>query len=240
MSLRPLTGAPFLLDPTFIEFPDPKFALRDPDGLLAIGGDLSPQRLLAAYGKGIFPWYSDGQPILWWSPDPRCTLLPRQLRISRSLAKTLKKNTFHFSLDQAFRDVMRQCAAPRNYTSDTWITREIQEAYLRLHRMGAAHSVEAWHEGELAGGLYGVTIGRVFFGESMFSRRSDASKAAFAFLISRLIEWNYQVIDCQVRTPHLISLGAQDIPRREFLSLLHHHCHEPPAPTAWHAAESPQ
>lgn len=239
MSLKPRPGAPFLLDPTFIEFPDPKFALREPDGLLAVGGDLSPLRLLSAYGQGIFPWYSDGQPILWWSPDPRCILYPRHLKVSRSLARTLKKDTFRFTLDQAFPDVIRQCAAPRSYTSDTWITREIQEAYLRLHRMGVAHSVEAWHGDELAGGLYGVAIGRVFFGESMFSRRSDASKAAFAFLVQCLIEWNYHVIDCQVRTPHLLNLGAQEIPRRDFLALLHRHCHEAPQPAAWQAGAAP-
>ncbi|GAB4178628.1 MAG: leucyl/phenylalanyl-tRNA--protein transferase [Rhodocyclaceae bacterium] len=200
-------------------FPPVERALREPNGLLAAGGDLSPGRLLAAYAHGIFPWYAPGEPILWWSPDPRMVLFPDEFRVSRSLARTLARGRFAVRLDTAFAQVIAGCAAaPRPGQTGTWITREMQEAYLRLHRMGRAHSVEAWLDAELAGGLYGVAIGRVFFGESMFSRVSDASKVAAAHLARYLEQHGYAVIDCQMSTPHLASLGAREIARSRFVA----------------------
>ncbi len=200
----------------------PPVHLASPEGLLAIGGDLSTERLLAAYSAGIFPWYNTGQPILWWSPDPRAVLFPSQLRISRSLKKTLRKARFTLSLDTAFSQVIEGCAsAPRpQRAAGTWITAEMKEAYFRLHTLGYAHSVEAWFEGRLAGGLYGVALGRTFFGESMFTLVSDASKVAFAHLVLQLRAWDYQMIDCQMRSAHLASLGGTEIPRGEFLTIL--------------------
>ena len=192
--------APYWLNPLDREdFPDVSLALRDPDGLLAIGGDLSIERLLAAYRRGIFPWYSDDQPILWWSPDPRSIIRPKNLVISKSLNKTLKKKTFKVSFDQAFVDVIVQCAQPRQKESGTWITDEMTQAYIRLHNAGHAHSVECWQENKLVGGLYGIAIGKVFFGESMFSLVSDTSKVAFVYLIKQLQNWGYEMIDCQVQ-----------------------------------------
>lgn len=182
-----------------------------------MGGDLSPQSLLTAYAQGIFPWYSDGQPILWWSPDPRLVLEPEALHISRSLGKTLRRGTFEVSLDRAFSSVIEACSQPRADDEGTWITEDMQQAYIRLHQLGHAHSVEAWHDDQLVGGLYGVAIGRVFFGESMFARANDASKVAFAHLCRQLQRWNYTLIDCQVSTDHLIRLGAHSIPRCEFI-----------------------
>ncbi len=214
-------------------FPPPEQALRDPDGLLAVGGDLSPERLLAAYRRGIFPWYSEGQPILWWSPDPRLVLFPRELHVSRSLRKTLRRRPFAITLDAAFEDVIRACAQPRRGESGTWITEEMRHAYTRLHRLGWAHSVEAWQDGRLAGGLYGVAMGRVFFGESMFSRVSDASKAAFVHLVHQLAAWGYALIDCQVETAHLRRLGAAPVPRERFLALLDEHIRDPAAADPW-------
>lgn len=207
-------------------FPPVELALRDPDGLLAFGGNLSVKRLLQAYRHGIFPWYSEGQPIMWWSPDPRTILYPDELNISRSLRKTLKKELFNVTLDTAFNDVMDACAEPREDDAGTWITRDMKEAYYRLHQEGYAHSVEAWQAGELVGGLYGVAIGKVFFGESMFTRRSDASKIAFVHLVQQLKRWGYALIDCQVHTSHLASLGAINIPRQNFIALLEQHCHD--------------
>lgn len=201
-------------------FPPVEYALREPNGLLAAGGDLAPARLINAYRSGIFPWYNEGQPILWWSPDPRAVLFPSALKISRSLRKTLKKGEFKVTLDTAFRQVMQACAAPRTEGGGTWITDEMLDAYCRLYELGIAHSVEAWHGGELAGGLYGVAIGRVFFGESMFSRVTDASKVAFVQLVRQLERWGYAVIDCQVGSGHLQSLGAEDISRADFNRLL--------------------
>ena len=198
-------------------FPDP--ARAEPDGLLAVGGDLSPRRLLAAYAQGIFPWYDDRSPILWWSPDPRLVLFPGELHVSRSLARTLRRGTFRVAADTAFEQVIRRCAEkPRRGQRGTWITSEMIEAYVELHRLGFAHSFEAWQGDRLEGGLYGVSLGAIFFGESMFADAPDASKAAFA----RGVEWlqtrGVSLVDCQVRTEHLVSLGAREIPRRVFLA----------------------
>ena len=206
------------------DFPDASAALRNPDGLLAIGGDLEPGSLLNAYRRGIFPWYSQGQPILWWSPDPRCVLEPDQVRISRSLAKTLKKKTFKISFNQAFTDVVKSCAAPRSDGASTWITDDMASAYIRLHEMGHGVSVECWHGGVLAGGLYGVVIGKVFFGESMFSRVTDASKVALVHLAEMLHKRHFRLIDCQIHSNHLQSLGAKSMPRDAFINILKHYC----------------
>jgi len=203
-----------------LAFPDPEDA--DPSGLLAVGGDLSPERLLLAYAQGIFPWYSDDQPILWHSPDPRTLLLPDDLHVSRSLARTLRRGTYTVRLDTAFEAVIEGCArAPRPEGQGTWITDAMREAYVRLHRLGFAHSAEAWTpDGELAGGVYGVSLGAAFFGESMFTRRADASKAAFATLVRQLGRWGFAWVDCQVWSPHLGRLGAVSWPRRRFLAAL--------------------
>ena len=198
------------------EFPPLERALRRPNGLLAAGGDLSPQRLLRAYRRGIFPWYSPGDPILWWSPDPRTVLFPAELHIGRTLRKTLRKRAFEVRADTAFATVIERCGEPRPGQSGTWITDEMKQAYIGLHALGLAHSVESWREGELVGGLYGVALGRVFFGESMFSRASDASKVAFVHLVRQLVAWEFALIDCQMRTELLASFGARPIPRPEF------------------------
>ncbi len=215
------------------EFPDPENALHEPEGLLAIGGCLSPQRLINAYRKGIFPWFNPGDPILWWCPNPRLVLFPADIRISRSLRKTMHKQEYAITFDLAFSEVIRACAAPRKECADTWITEQMIRAYLQLHSLGYAHSVEAWQAGQLAGGLYGVAIGRAFFGESMFYRRSNASKAAFAVLTEKLIRWNYAIVDCQVQTEHLISFGARKIPRRRFVDSISRYCDEAVAADAW-------
>jgi leucyl/phenylalanyl-tRNA--protein transferase len=199
-------------------FPSAEHAEKS--GLLAIGGDLSPERLLAAYREGIFPWYSDGEPLLWWSPDPRFVLFPEELRVPRSMRQFQKKQLFRITFDQAFRSVIAACRKPRPGQDGTWITLEMQEAYITLHDLGYAHSVEVWQEELLVGGLYGVSIGRTFFGESMFSTRANASKAALITLVSGQQELRFNLIDCQVETPHLASLGARPIPRREFRALL--------------------
>jgi leucyl/phenylalanyl-tRNA--protein transferase len=200
-------------------FPDP--AEADPDGLLAIGGDLSPQRLITAYAGGIFPWYSKGSPILWWSPDPRLVLFPHALHVSASLKRTLNSGRFRFTLDLAFGQVIRACAqAPRPGQDGTWIVPEMVVAYEALHALGLAHSAEAWLDGELAGGVYGVALGSVFFGESMFCSVPNASKALFATLVRWLGARGCTLIDCQQTTAHLLRFGAQEVPRREFLSLL--------------------
>jgi leucyl/phenylalanyl-tRNA--protein transferase len=198
------------------EFPPLERALRRPNGLLAAGGDLSPQRLLRAYRRGIFPWYSPGDPILWWSPDPRTVLFPAELHIGRTLRKTLRKRAFEVRADTAFATVIERCGEPRPGQSGTWITDEMKHAYIGLHALGLAHSVESWREGELVGGLYGVALGRMFFGESMFSRASDASKVAFVHLVRQLVAWEFALIDCQMRTELLASFGARPIPRPEF------------------------
>jgi leucyl/phenylalanyl-tRNA--protein transferase len=231
----PRGTAPFWLDPESpdLSFPDVELALRDPDGLLAIGGDLSIARLLNAYVNGIFPWYGPGQPILWWSPDPRIVLRPETVHISRSLQKTLRKHLFSVTLDAAFEAVIDNCAAPRENTVGTWITPEMTTAYLELHRRGYAHSVECWQDTRLVGGLYGVSVGRVFFGESMFAHASDASKVALATLARQLTHWGFPLIDCQVHTRHLQSLGAIPLPRKKFIGILHTACSLDPPPSPW-------
>ncbi len=203
-----------------IEFPPVETALASPNGLLAAGGDLMPQRLLAAYRQGIFPWYSPGDPILWWSPDPRMLLIPEELKISRSLAKTLRNRDYSIRFDSSFAAVMEACSAPRPGQSGTWINPDMRIAYETLHRMGYAHSVETWIGEELAGGLYGIAIGRAFFGESMFSCERDASKIALVALAQQLRSLDFGLIDCQMHTSHLASMGARDFPRKQFSDLL--------------------
>jgi leucyl/phenylalanyl-tRNA--protein transferase len=198
-------------------FPDPALALRDPNGLLAFGGDLSPQRLLAAYEQGVFPWFSHGDPLLWWSPDPRCVFRTDNVHVSRRLARTLRRSHWTLSIDRAFVEVMHACAAPRGADPGTWITQEMIEAYARLHRMGHAHSLEVWNEGELVGGIYGVSIGRGFSAESMFSRVNDASKAALIALCRTLYRSGFPLLDAQVPNPHLQRMGAIVLPRAQFL-----------------------
>ena len=200
----------------YSSFPPLEKALDEPNGLLAVGGDLSPQRLIEAYRSGIFPWFNEDEPIFWWSPDPRMVLFPGELKISRSLRKTLHQDYYQIRTDTAFTQVMHACAAPRKGQSGTWIHPEMIAAYTALHDMGLAHSVETWIDGELVGGLYGVALGKVFFGESMFSRSTDASKIAFVHLVKQLQYWEFGLIDCQVKTHHLASLGAREISRTSF------------------------
>ena len=216
-------------------FPPVEKALRRPNGLLCAGGDLSAERLLEAYRHGIFPWFSAGEPILWWSPDPRMVLFPGEVNISRSLAKTLRLGHFEVRLDTSFAEVIHACAEPRSDEGGTWITPEMQQAYCNLHELGYAHSVEAWTDGKLAGGLYGMAIGRVFYGESMFSRTTDASKIALAHLASLLERRGFAVIDCQMTTAHLASLGAREIRRHEFLRGLATWTTEGAGPGKWPA-----
>ena len=211
-------------------FPPLEQALDEPAGLLAAGGDLSPARLLAAYQRGIFPWYSPGQPVLWWSPDPRAVLFPDEFICSRSLAKTIRNAGFEVAVNRDFAATIDACAAPRAHAPGTWITTEMRNAYLRLHRLGYAHSVEAWRAGKLAGGLYGVRLGGVFFGESMFSRERDASKVALAHLVCLCLKDGIAVIDCQLPSPHLASLGSRNLPRGQFQALLREHISLEPRP----------
>lgn len=219
-------------------FPPLERALREPDGLLAAGGDLSVERLLAAYSRGIFPWFGRGDPILWWSPDPRFVLDPGQIHVGRSLRRTLASDSFRFTFDRAFEDVVAACAiAPRNGQRDTWITPSMQRAYQALHRAGHAHSVEAWQDGQLAGGLYGVAIGRMFFGESMFAKVDDASKAAFVVLCRHLAAWGFPLVDCQMETAHLARFGARMIPRAEFAAIVRQSTRRPPPD--WRAEPAP-
>lgn len=201
-------------------FPPLERALSDPNGLLAAGGALSPAWLLEAYSHGIFPWYGDGEPILWWSPDPRLILEPGTVKVSRSLAKVLRNGRFEVRLDTAFAAVVSECAGPRRGAAGTWITADIRAAYCRMHELGHAHSVETWQDGRLVGGLYGIALGRFFFGESMFSRVSDASKIALVHLCRYLEARDFGVIDCQMTTPHLVSMGAHEVPRKRFEALL--------------------
>lgn len=225
-------------------FPPVEEAERDPDGLLAVGGDLSIARLLNAYRKGIFPWYSEDSPILWWSPDPRTVLFPEKLKISRSLRKTINKQIFTASTDNDFHGVINACAGPRpeknGESSGTWIMPEMIEAYLKLHQVGAAHSIEVMNrDGLLVGGLYGIALGRVFFGESMFSTQSDASKVALVYLVQLLKRAGVALIDCQMKTDHLLSLGAEEIDRRQFSSYLDTYItEEQPLLTPWSPTES--
>lgn len=198
-------------------FPPVEQALDHPDGLLAAGGTLSMKRLVDAYTHGIFPWFNEGDPVLWWSPDPRTVLVPSRVHISHSLKKRLKKNQFCVTIDAAFARVLEGCAAPRSEDGGTWLTAQMRRAYTALHVAGLAHSVEVWMDGELAGGVYGVAMGRMFFGESMFSHRTDGSKIAIARLAAQLDRWGFPLIDCQLETDHLLSLGAEHMPRREFV-----------------------
>jgi leucyl/phenylalanyl-tRNA--protein transferase len=210
-------------------FPPVCRAMRSPNGLLAAGGGLSATRLLEAYRNGIFPWFNPGEPILWWSPDPRMVLIPDEFRISRSLARLLRNSTYAVRTDTAFEQVMRACAAPSDKRKGgTWIGEDMIAAYCALHRLGYAHSVEVWVEDRLVGGLYGVGIGRMFYGESMFSRVSNASKIALAHLARQLERWQFGMIDCQMNTPHLASLGAREIPRSEFIARLQELIHYAP------------
>ncbi|MBI3897050.1 MAG: leucyl/phenylalanyl-tRNA--protein transferase [Gammaproteobacteria bacterium] len=212
----------FVLNPDPNDLRFPPVELASGEGLLAIGGDLRVERVLAAYRQGIFPWYNDGQPILWWSPDPRAVLFPERLKVARSLRKTVRAQKFEIKLDHSFRDVMLACAGPRRQYPDggTWITPAILEAYVELHRLGYAHSVEAWQDGHLVGGLYGLALGGIFFGESMFSHVSDASKVALVHLTEQLRQWGFRLIDCQMDSPHLQRLGAESIPRERYIALL--------------------
>lgn len=223
-------------------FPHPDAALRNPNGLLAAGGDLSLERLLCAYRHGIFPWYIDPQPILWWSPDPRCVIFPEKLHISRSLRRQLRQGEYVATLDTAFDAVVEACAASRRdqVAGGTWITKAMQAAYSRLHRYGYSHSIEIRMQGELAGGLYGVALGGVFFGESMFSRRSNASKIALACLTKQLQAWNFGLLDCQIPSAHLQRLGAISLPRSEFLELLARYSTLPNRQGRWQFEADPE
>lgn len=202
-------------------FPDIQLALTEPDGLLAVGGNLKPETLLQAYNQGIFPWYSGDQPILWWSPNPRCVLYPEKLKISRSLKKTLNKNIYEIRIDTAFREVMLACAAPRKGDASTWIDNDMLDAYCRLHELGYAHSVECWNNKELVGGLYGTKIGNMFFGESMFSQQTDASKVALEYLCNTI---KPKLIDVQIYSEHMTSLGAELINRDRFIEQINNYC----------------
>lgn len=202
-----------------LDFP-PAWLARS-DGLLCIGGDLSAQRILLAYEKGIFPWFSENEPILWWSPDPRLVLFPENIKVSRSLKKTIKKNTFHLTMDHAFEETILSCAKPRRkeYTG-TWLVEEMIEAYIQLHKLGYAHSIETWKDDRLVGGLYGICLGGIFFGESMFSSEDDASKTALTALANHLEQHRFDLIDCQVTTNHLLSMGATEISRNAYLDII--------------------
>lgn len=208
-------------------FPPVDQALDEPDGLLAAGGGLSIERLVEAYGHGIFPWFSAGDPVLWWSPDPRMVLTPRALHVSRSLRKRLRRRDYRVTVDTAFALVLRECAAPRRGETGTWLLPEMRRAYQAMHRAGFAHSIEVWIGDDLAGGIYGVAIGRMFFGESMFSRQTDGSKIAMAHLAAQLDRWGFPLIDCQMETEHLISLGATAMSRRRFVAEVERLVREP-------------
>jgi len=219
-----------------VVFPPPDYA--DPSGLLAVGGDLSSERLLEAYRAGIFPWYSDDQPILWWSPDPRFMLELDEFKLSRSLKKILRRKIFHVTFDRVFDKVIEACASvPREGQSGTWITPEMQQAYITLHGLGYAHSVETWFQGELVGGLYGVSLGKAFFGESMFHRKADASKVALAILVEKLKGWDFEFIDSQMTTDHMARLGAREVPRRIFLKRLKSALSHPTKRGKWRVEE---
>lgn len=228
-----------LLDPSAPErFPDPRQALAEPNGLLAFGGDLSPRRLVAAYARGIFPWFCEGEPILWWSPDPRCVFDTATLKANRSLRRSLAGKDWRVSVDQAFVRVMHACAAPRADQPGTWIGPAMIAAYTKLHEQGHAHSVEVWDGEALAGGLYGVSIGRLFCGESMFSAQSAGSKLALVALAERLREWGFPLIDAQVSNPHLLGLGAREMARESFLAQVRVLVSEPWDTTRWRAVEA--
>lgn len=205
-------------------FPPVSSALHEPDGLLAAGGDLSEERLVYAYQHGIFPWYDSGQPILWWSPDPRCVLYPQNIHVSRTLRRSLRTSPLELTFNRAFDDVLDACAAPRRSQRGTWITAEMTQAYRLMHRRGWAHSVEVWRDDHLVGGIYGLAIGAVFFGESMFSSETNASKVAMAALCRTLVRCRFALLDCQVASAHLFTMGAELLPRTKFSALLARHC----------------
>ena len=211
---------PRLGDAANSPFPPVHSALKDPDGLLAWGGDLDPERLIQAYLRGIFPWYSQGQPILWWSPSKRCVIVPDQLHVSRRLARTIRKKDFRITADLAFADVVSACAAPGPQRTSTWITSEIASAYMQLHVLGLGHSIEIWRGDHLVGGIYGLSMGGMFFGESMFSAGRDGSKLALVALCRAMQRWSFDLLDCQIPNPHLLSLGAVSVPREQFLKQL--------------------
>ena len=214
-------------------FPAPEASLRQPNGLLCAGADLSVARLLDAYRHGIFPWYSGGEPILWWSPDPRMVLFCGELKVARSLAKSLRNKDYRVTTDRCFEEVIANCSKPRKDGAGTWLGKDMRNAYLALHRAGHAHSFETWQEGRLAGGLYGVAIGRMFYGESMFSRATDASKVALVALVGELRRRGFPLIDCQQRTPLLASMGGREIPRRQFLRHVAALVNYPEQPGKW-------
>ena len=220
-----------------IEFPPPQLASEH--GLLAVGGDLSQERLLLAYRMGIFPWFSDDEPIMWWSPDPRLVLYPREIKIPKTLKKIIRKNEFKVTMDLAFRDVIHHCADVRlKKYEGTWIVKDMMDAYCRLHESGFAHSVEAWHQGELAGGLYGVSLGRCFFGESMFTRISNASNVALVELVEYLNTLSFDMLDCQIPTDHLIRFGAREVSRARFLAQLERSLEAPTKKGKWEMPET--
>ncbi len=228
----------FRLDRRLV-FPSPELA--EESGLLAVGGDLRPERLVLAYAQGIFPWYGEESPILWHSPDPRMVLRAGEIQVGRSLAKTLRRGTYEVRLDTAFRSVVEACAqAPRPGQDGTWIVPEMIDAYAELHRQGVAHSAEAWQDGELKGGLYGVSLGTAFFGESMFARGPDASKVAFVTLVRQLARWGIDLVDCQVHTDHLERFGASEWPRPRFLAALAEAVKAPTRPGPWRLEEEGQ
>lgn len=222
----------FLLDEAPL-FPDARLAQDEPNGLLAVGGDLSAPRLIEAYRHGIFPWFCEDEPILWWSPDPRCVFLLDEVHVSRSLRRELNKGQYCVTINKAFQEVICQCAAPRSDQPDTWILPEMQQAYYKLHQLGLAHSIEVWDQESLVGGMYGVSIGRFFFGESMFSRRPNASKIALVYLAHYLKQADFLMIDAQVGNPHLYRMGARDISRDEFLQLLEQEINWKQPPNLW-------
>jgi leucyl/phenylalanyl-tRNA--protein transferase len=233
MQDRPSLMIPQLGSDPAEAFPDPETALEYPDGLLAWGGDLHPQRLLSAYANGIFPWYSGDQPILWWCPSTRCVLYPDDIHVSRRLHRQLKQGRYRVTADRAFEQVIHGCALPRAGQESTWITPEMTAAYCLLHHLGHAHSIEVWREDDLVGGLYGLSIGRVFFGESMFSLAPNASKVAMARLCEKLLEHDFAMLDCQVHNPHLERMGAVEISRSEYLGILEKHVHREPPGLPW-------
>jgi leucyl/phenylalanyl-tRNA---protein transferase len=220
-------------------FPPVEQALQEPNGLLAAGGELSPVRLLEAYRQGIFPWYSGDEPLLWWSPDPRMVLYCAELKVSRSLAKSARNKGFELRIDTAFHEVLAGCAGPRRDAGGTWLGADMRKAYAALHRAGHAHSFETWRQGELVGGLYGVALGRMFYGESMFAHVADASKVALLGLVAELRHRGWPLIDCQVRTPLLASLGAREIPRRAFLREIAALVNYAEAPGKWTRRSAP-
>lgn len=227
--MRPLPW----LDPRTLEFPPGETAFEEPPGLLAAGGDLSAERLEAAYAAGVFPWFDDDSPILWWCPDPRAVIRPGEAHVGRTLRRRLGRRDYAVTMDRAFEAVIHACAAPRSPGGGTWITEDMLAAYVALHARGSAHSVEVWIDGELAGGLYGVALGRAFFGESMFTRVTDASKLAFVHLLGQLGAWGFPLVDCQMPNPHLDRLGVHEMPRHDFLTEVSRLVREPAVPGPW-------